>query len=91
MRGFIDAWAIHDEGRDNLGRQRRSLTPSTEDRGRVLWQHRQDLSSGWRATAEVGWISDTNFLEQYYEQEWDERKDQTTGLELKRVFDNSSL
>ncbi|HYI31207.1 MAG TPA: hypothetical protein VD863_25475, partial [Bradyrhizobium sp.] len=33
---------------------------------------------------------DRNFLEQYFESEWDEQKDQTTGLELKRIVDNSS-
>ncbi len=30
----------------------------------------------------MGLISDRNFLEQYYEQEWDEEKDETTGVEL---------
>jgi len=38
----------------------------------------------------VGWISDRNFLEQYYEREWDELKDQTTGVELKRALNNMS-
>ncbi len=35
-------------------------------------------------TAELGVISDRNFLEQYYEQEWDEEKDESTGIEYKR-------
>ena len=41
-------------------------------------------------SAEVGWISDRNFLEQYLEREWDEQKDQTTGVELKQATDNHS-
>jgi hypothetical protein len=90
VHGLFDAWGIKDTGLDNLGRDRRALTPNTEERGRILWQHRQYLSNGFQFTGEVGLISDRNFLEQYYEQEWDEQKDQITGLELKRLDANSS-
>ena len=90
-RGFLDAWAIHDGGFDNLGRGRRSLAPENDYRGRVRAQHRQDFLAGFRLSGEVGLISDRNFLEQYYEREWDEKKDQITGLELKRLADNRSL
>ncbi len=90
VRGAFDAWGIHDSGDDDLGRDRRDLTPTTKDRGRVFWQHRHQLPAGYQVTAEVGWITDNNFLEQYYEQEWDERKDQITGLEFKRYLANSS-
>jgi hypothetical protein len=82
--GFIDAYGIYDTGLDNLGADRRALTPETEFRGRVLAQHRHYLPYDWQLTAEVGLISDRNFLEQYFENEWDQFKDQTTGLELKR-------
>ena len=41
-------------------------------------------------TAEVGWISDRNFLEEYFEQEWDQLKDPETGVELRRPEDNRS-
>ncbi len=90
VTGHLDAWGIQDRGTDNLGLDRRSVVPTTDTRGRVLWHHRQYLPGGFQFTAEVGWISDFNFLEQYYEQEWDEGKDQTTGLELKRFVDHSS-
>jgi hypothetical protein len=89
-RGFIDAWGIHDEGLDNLGRERRDLEFPDPLRGRVLGQHRQYLPGGFQLSGEVGYISDYNFLEQYYELEWDTFKDQTTGLELKRLVENSS-
>ncbi|MEX0937072.1 MAG: organic solvent tolerance protein OstA [Pirellulales bacterium] len=88
--GFVDAWGIHDDGRDNLGLDRRSVELEQSTRGRVLWNHRQVLPNNYTLTAELGFISDFNFLEQYYENEWDERKDQTTGVELKQIFDNQS-
>ena len=89
-RGMLDAWGIDDDGLDNLGADRRALVPEKDFRGRVLWQHQQRLRSGWQLNAEVGLISDRNFLEQYYEWEWDQWKDQTTGFQLKRLVDNSS-
>jgi hypothetical protein len=89
-RGFIDAWGIYDEGLDNLGRDRLAIEPETDFRGRVLAQHRQWLPGGWDLLGQFGVISDRNFLEQYYELEWDTLKDQITGLELRRLNENRS-
>ena len=90
--GIIDFWGIQDKGLDNLGFGfgRRTLVPEKDYRHRLFWRHRQLLPGDYQLSAEAGWISDRNFLEQYYEGEWDELKDQTTGLELKRIVDNMS-
>jgi hypothetical protein len=88
--GFIDAWVINDHGHDNLGLDRRDLIPPREFRGRLLGQHRQLLPNNFQLTGEVGLISDFNFLEQYFEREWDQLKDESTDLELKQYLDNMS-
>ncbi len=88
--GMFDVWGILDRGHDNLGRDRLDVAPTTDERGRMYWRHRQDLAAGYQFTAELGWVTDNNFLEQYYEREWDEAKDQITGLEFKRYLANSS-
>lgn len=88
--GLFDFWGIYDHGRDNLGRGRRDLVPEKDYRHRLFWRHRQQLPYDLQLSAELGWISDRNFLEQYFEREWDEFKDQTTGFELKRTRDNVS-
>jgi hypothetical protein len=88
--GRFDIWGLNDTGRDNLGTDRRSLVPEKEFRGRAFWQHRQYLGGGYQLTAEVGYVSDRNFLESFYEPEWDTKKDQATGVELKRYYGNSS-
>jgi hypothetical protein len=94
-KGRADLWAIDDNGLDNLGLGRRDIIPEEDFRGRVFWNHRQHLVGGllddWTVQAEVGWLSDRTFLEQYYEQEWDEDKDQITGLRLKHTENNQSL
>ncbi len=89
-RGFIDAWGIHDDGVDNLGRDWRTLDVPEPFRGRVLGQHRQYLPNNFVLSAELGLASDFNFLEEYYELEWDTFKDQSTDIELKRYVENSS-
>ncbi len=91
VNGWLDAWGIRDSGRDDLGLNRAHVEPDTDWRGRVYWRHRQDLANGWQVTAQLGLISDRNFLEQYFEGEWDEWKDQVTSLELKRSWDGQSL
>lgn len=89
--GFIDAWGINDNGLDNLGRDRRSLTPEEEFRGRIINRHRHRINNSLTLTAELGWISDRNFLEQYFEREWDEEKDFDSSVELKWLHENTSL
>jgi hypothetical protein len=93
--GRADLWAINDGGHDNLGLNRRDIVPEETFRGRAFWNHREKFADGllqdWTLQAEVGWISDRTFLEQYYEGEWDNNKDQITGVRLKRLFDNQTF
>jgi hypothetical protein len=83
-RGHLEAWGIHDEGKDRLSRFRKNIEPEKNDRGRILWQHRQELDYGLSVIAEAAFLSDRNFLEQYYEQDWEEDKDQETVLYVKQ-------
>lgn len=84
VRGQYRSWFISDRGNDNLGRGRFDIPPEKDPRGRIWLQHRQDLNTGTVVRAELGYISDRNFLEQYYEVEWDTDKDHTTGFWLER-------
>jgi hypothetical protein len=88
--GKVDAWGIKDKGLDTLGAGRSDLAIPQEWRGRVRAQHRQMIPGGFQLSAEVGWASDRNFVEQYFPREWDELKDQTTGIELKQYLGNHS-
>lgn len=88
--GLLDGWMIRDHGNDRLGSDRMDLVPEKKFRGRLFGRHRQQLPDNFQLTAELGWISDRNFLEQYFENEWDTFKDQANGLELKHLADNTS-
>ncbi len=94
--GLVDFWGIMDDGVDILGHGRTKLVPEEDYRFRIFARHRQRLATdspffdGMQLTGELGWISDRNFLEEFYEREWDQFKDQTTGVELKRTRENAS-
>lgn len=89
-KGVYRSWFIKDSGLDNLGLDRRNLVPEETNRGRIWAQHRQDLALGHSIRGELGYISDRNFLEQYFEREWDTQKDATTGLWFERNFGTRS-
>lgn len=88
--GLIDYWGIQDHGMDVLMGGRPPLPPSVDYRYRLLAQHRQQLPNDFELRAEVGLISDRNFLEQFFLHEWNDLKDETTGFELKQRRDNIS-
>ncbi len=91
VRGIYRSWFIRDQGLDNLGRQRTMLVPPEELRGRILWRHFQRFSPGYNFRAEFGYISDRNFLESFYEREYDTVKDALTGFWLERNIDSQSF
>lgn len=79
---------IHDTGSDNLGLDRRNLNPPENNRGRLTWHHLQDLPDGFLLRGELGYLSDRNHLEQYYESEFDTGKDIETLVGLQQSWDN---
>lgn len=87
--GMLDYWGIKDHGEDLLA-GRGWVEPESEYRYRLFGKHRQQIAGQYLLSGEVNWISDRNFLEQYYRNEWETFKDFTTGLELRHARDNIS-
>jgi hypothetical protein len=90
VAGLADFWAIQDRGTDNLGQGRSAVPPEASYRYRLFGQHRELLPYDLQLSAELGLISDRNFVEEYFKSEWDELKDENTGLELKQYNANRS-
>lgn len=84
VQGTYDSYLLDDDGLDVLGNGRRGLTPEENIRGRTTLRHRHYLPNDWEFMAEIGYLSDRNFLEQFFEQEWDRDADRTTGLRLRK-------
>ena len=81
---------LNDGGVDNLGLGRRSLDPIDENRGRFLWRNRTEWNPFTTITTEAGVIfnDDRNFMEQYYETEWDQDKDLENKIAIDHQNDN---
>ena len=84
VAGWSNAAYLHDRGVDNLGRDRRRLGLDSSHRGRGRLIHRHELPGDYTIRGEIGYLSDRNLLEQYYEQEFDEEKDHETLLYLEQ-------
>ncbi len=91
VTGEYKSWFINDRGLDFLGADRADLVPEEDRRGRITGRHRHDFAPGYQLRAELGYISDRNFLEMFYEREWDTRKDHTTGFWLERNVGTQSF
>jgi lipopolysaccharide export system protein LptA len=88
--GLFHGYYVNDSSTDRLGLDRLSLIPDDENRGRFLWRHRHRFPHSFSIFAESGYVSDRNFLEQYYENEFDQDKDNQTRLILEQKLQNLS-
>ena len=81
---------VHDSGSDRLGLGRNSLAFPDANRGRALNRSRTELPYGVTLSNEFSYFfnNDRNFLEQYYEPEFDRGKDQENLVNLAVQNDN---
>ncbi|MFV0446584.1 MAG: hypothetical protein ACK5Q5_23690 [Planctomycetaceae bacterium] len=86
--GTLNADFIRDSGDDLLGVGRRNLAPETQNRGRAVLRNRLDFPFNTWLNTELGYLTDRNFLEQYYETDWDTGKDYESLLQLNHQVDN---
>jgi len=89
--GKLLGYAIDDDGEDRLSRTEKRVPVTKDTRGRFAFQHRHFLPHDWQLTAEASYLSDENFLEQYYRGEFHVGKKQETLVHLKRLGDNWGL
>ena len=97
--GSMIGYVMSDRGKDDLGRSdydedgnlRRNVEPDQDIRGRFSFRHRQYLPDDWQLTVETSYISDRNFLEWMYRDEFYTDKSQETLVYLKKVWDNQGF
>ena len=71
------AYGVHDKGVDNLGGYRQYDFIGPKWRGRVEWRHMQDYEN-LSFQGQVAYLSDRNFMEQYYKYAWDQEPNEET-------------
>jgi hypothetical protein len=80
--GLIRLYGINDNGTDLLGGDRGPQLPPPTFRGRASWRHQQEVLEGVYFQGQIAYLSDQNFLEQYYKQEFDLGPNQETFVYL---------
>ncbi len=86
-RGLLDGYYVHDRGEDDLGSFRED-TDDQPNRGRLTWRHMEFLPDNWRLTLEGSYVSDPTFLEEWFNNEFEEGKEQETLAYLKKQENN---
>ena len=61
--GNFEFWGIYDTGKDNLGLDRRELTPEKDFRYQAIGKHKSTFGNDWELRFQLGVISDRNFQE----------------------------
>jgi hypothetical protein len=88
--GTAKLYGLHDDGTDILGGGRGEFDDHPEWRGRVFWRHAQKLFDDVTLQSQLSLLSDKNFLEQYYKQEFDTDFNQETFVYLKYQRDTAA-
>lgn len=83
--GMVRSYYINDSGDfDDTG-----LPVPQDNRGRFHWRHRTRFHPFWRVDAEYYYLSDHGFLEEYFEQDFEEEKQPESYVNL-RYLRNST-
>lgn len=89
--GQLDVNYIFDQGLDTLGADRINIPIATEHRGRAVGRHRLDLPFNTWIQSEIGYLTDRNYREQYWEKDWDAGKDYENLIQINQQTDNLTL
>lgn len=89
--GNFEFWGIYDTGKDNLGLDRRELTPEKDFRYQAIGKHKSTFGNDWELRFQLGVISDRNFQEEYFQNSWYTEPDRATQLEIRKTEENHTL
>ena len=83
--GNLTTYLAYDDGTDNLGKRRFKIAHQEDLRSRFRWQHEQFLSDGWQVQAQLGYVSDGTFEEEWFRNEFRGGQPIETSLYVKRT------
>lgn len=85
FQGNFQSYFVPSDGdRDRLGRNRARVDEEGEFRGRVLWEHQHFFRNDWQLQLRGGWVSDGTFLEEWFEDEFNNGRPLNQEAYLKR-------
>ncbi|MBN1554705.1 MAG: hypothetical protein JXA11_08165, partial [Phycisphaerae bacterium] len=89
--GYFRATGVYDvPAEDDFGDERRDID-AQHYRGRLLARHKEFLPHDWQIQAELSLLSDVNFLEQFFPDEFWTGKEQENLIYAKKQRDNWAI
>jgi hypothetical protein len=90
--GFLESYYLKDKGPNpRIPFDRQFIPLEKDDRGRVKFFHRHTLSRFSRAEIELSYLSDKNILQEFYEREFKEGKEQENLFYLRWQKKNRAI
>jgi len=89
--GEVKSYFVFDHGDDTFGGNRFDVDPKEDVRGRILWTHQHFFPDDWQVQLRGGWVSDPNFLEQWFRRTWTQNEPHDVSAYFKRQRDSEAL
>ena len=89
--GDFHSYFINDRGEDVLGAARLDEKPEDEFRGRAYFEHQHFFPDDWQAQVRLGYVSDSNFMAQYFPDEFHDNLPVDDSIYLKHAHDSESF
>ncbi|HEX8915648.1 MAG TPA: LPS assembly protein LptD [Humisphaera sp.] len=95
FEGGLRSYFVYDHGYDQVGRATPQPPPGEEFdsrlRGHILFEHQHVLPDHWQAQIRAGWVSDQEFLEQWFPKYFDRELPHDVSVYLKRQQDTEAF
>lgn len=71
FEGSFNSYIVLDHGEDRLGKDRARIEPEDEFRYRLMYEHQHFFPGDWQIQIRAGAVSDPTFMEEWFEQVFD--------------------
>ena len=89
--GDVKSYFVWDHGVDKLSANRADVEPQETLRGRFLWEHQHFLPDNWQVQLRASYVSDANFLEEWFPREYTDGLPEDLSAYFKRQQDSEAL
>ncbi len=91
FQGDLRSYFVDDHGTDVLGAARSDEKPTDAIRGRVIYEHSHYFPDDWEAQIRLGYVSDSNFMAQWFNDEYINSMALDDSFYLKHTHDSEAF
>jgi hypothetical protein len=91
FNGDFHSYFVYDHGTDVLGAARADEKPEDSFRGRAYLEHQVFFPDDWQAQLRLGYVSDSNFMAQWFNDEYENNLPVNDSINLKHAHDSESF